>query len=373
MRKFSRKNTIVILLTSWLIALAVSSHAQAQISANDTARFLAGLKLSASSPLAPVTKNQIWQRHARSFDAAWASLDKRRLNNIRSWSKTHLKNPKSTMFYMFSGPDFLYANTFFPDAKTYVLSGLEPVGTLTKIRRTRYNLSSALAHLRATLATSLNYSFFITKDMKTKLKHGAFTGTLPLLYVFLARAGKTVDKVRFVKLNADGTVSARGKRGKGRIVPGVEIKFSSKGHPSQTLYYFRTDLSNGGTKKSGFLKFLANFGPGDSLVKSASYLMHRSHFSNVRNFLLSQSATLVQDDSGIPLRHFKRKDWRLQPFGRYLGPIAVFDGYYQSDMRKLFAKGRAAKASFGMGYRWRTHETNILLATKAHSKSTKLD
>ena len=373
MRKISKLNMSVILLASWLVALTASAHAQRKASANDTARFLAGMKLASSSPLDPLTKTQSWQHHAKSFDAAWAGLNKRRLNNIRSWSKAHLKNPKAVMFYMFSGPDFLYANTFFPNAKTYVLSGLEPVGTLTKVRRTRYNMSGALGHLRASLATSLNYSFFITQDMKTNLKDGVFTGTLPLLYIFLARAGKTIDKVRFVKLNKDGTVSDRGKRGKARIVPGVEIKFSNQGQQSQTLYYFQTDLSNGGTKRSGFLKFLNKLGPGDSLVKSASYLMHRPHFSNVRNFLLSQSATLLQDDSGIPLRYFKRNKWRLHPFGKYFRPIPIFEGYYQSDMRQLFRKGRAAKATFGMGYRWRVHETNILLATKKPGRSTRLD
>ena len=32
------------------------------------------------------------------------------------------------MFYMFSGPDFLYADAFYSKATTYVLSALEPVG-----------------------------------------------------------------------------------------------------------------------------------------------------------------------------------------------------------------------------------------------------
>lgn len=34
------------------------------------------------------------------------------------------------MRYMFSGPDFLYATSFFPNASTYVLAGLEPVGEI---------------------------------------------------------------------------------------------------------------------------------------------------------------------------------------------------------------------------------------------------
>jgi hypothetical protein len=34
------------------------------------------------------------------------------------------------MFYMFSGPDFLYAQTFFPNADTYILCGIEPIGAI---------------------------------------------------------------------------------------------------------------------------------------------------------------------------------------------------------------------------------------------------
>ena len=30
------------------------------------------------------------------------------------------------MFYMFSGPDFLYADAFYSKATTYVLSALDP-------------------------------------------------------------------------------------------------------------------------------------------------------------------------------------------------------------------------------------------------------
>ena len=37
------------------------------------------------------------------------------------------------MLYMFSGPDFLYATSFFPNASTYVLAGLEPVGAVPEL------------------------------------------------------------------------------------------------------------------------------------------------------------------------------------------------------------------------------------------------
>ena len=54
------------------------------------------------------------------------------LKTIRAWSDAHLAAPKPTMFYMFSGPDFIYADAFYSKATTYVLSALEPPGAVMK-------------------------------------------------------------------------------------------------------------------------------------------------------------------------------------------------------------------------------------------------
>ncbi len=140
--------------------------------------------------------------------------------------------------------------------------------------------------------------------------------------------------------------------------------FSGSDGKPQTLYYFRTDISDDGLKKSGFLKFAGNLGKGDSFIKSASYLPHADSFSKIREFLLSQSQALVQDDSGIPLRFFKPDEWRLRPFGHYLGPIGEFPGRYQKGLNDLFHKANAPRLDFGVGYRWRPNELNLLLAEK---------
>jgi len=52
--------------------------------------------------------------------------------------------------------------------------------------------------------------------------------------------------------------------------PGAKIVFSGSDGKARTLYYFRTDLSNAGLKKSGFAKFVQGLRPADSLIKSAS-------------------------------------------------------------------------------------------------------
>jgi hypothetical protein len=145
-------------------------------------------------------------------------------------------------------------------------------------------------------------------------------------------------------------------------VRGVRITFAGSDGLEKTLYYFSTDLSNSGVKTSGFLKFCATLAPANSLIKSASYLLHSGNFTTVRNFLLNNSATIIQDDSGIPLAYYSTKKWRLFPFGRYLGPIDEFPGRYQESYAALFR--RAQPIDFGIGYRWRTPETNVLLSVR---------
>ncbi|GBE44056.1 hypothetical protein BMS3Bbin10_02141 [bacterium BMS3Bbin10] len=371
---FSRDDTVIrifrlsapaaVFAALFLISLA-SARAAGNVSANDTARFLAGLKPSPSSPLAKLTRAGGWIHHARTMDAAWKRLQKNQLNPIRAWSKKNIPGTRKQMLYMFSGPDFLYANAFFPDAETYVLSALEPVGPMPNMLRYSPGArAGALYELRGSMQTVLSYSFFITKQMKSDMREGNMRGTLPVLFVFLARAGNTINAVEFITLTPDGLAVPRGKPGARTGSPGVRIAFTGSGGKLRNLYYFQTDLSNGGLKRSGLRAFSQALGPADSLIKSASYLLHSGNFTLSRDFLLKNSRIIVQDDSGIPLRFFARDKWELHPFGKYLGPIDIFPKRYQNGMKALFARGRAKPIKFGIGYRWRTHETNVLLGVR---------
>lgn len=358
-RAAARGGAVLVLL----LATLVQAHA-APVSVNDIARYLAGLAPSPESPLAALTRERGWRFHAATLNKAWARIEKNQLNDIRAWSKTHIPNTRKQMLYMFSGPDFLYADAFYPDAETYVLSALEPIGPIPNLWRLSPGArSGALQELRGSMQSVLTFSFFITKQMKSDLRSGNMQGTLPVLFVFLARSGNTITKVEYVSLNPDGLVVPRNLKLKGSS-PGVRIAFKDDAGKSRTLYYFQTDLSNGGLRRSGFRAFSQALGPADSLVKSASYLLHSGNFSLARDFLLKQSDVIIQDDSGIPLRYFNRKTWQLRPFGRYIGPIDIFPKNYQRDMAALFARNQNGKMTFGIGYRWRTHETHVLLAIK---------
>lgn len=332
-------------------------------SANDTARYLAGMEVAPSSPLAGLAREDAWLRYAPSQDLAWQKLDVGQLGRVRAWAGRNLPNKSPLMLYMFSGPDFLYANAFFPHATTYVLSGLEAVGGVPDVvGLSPQQRADALASLAVPLGQIQQFSYFITKDMNTQLRASKLTGTLPLLYVFLARTGNQIDRVELVRLKSNGQVATRGKAKGG--APGVRIGFRDAGGQARTLYYFRTDLSNGGLAKSGFKKFCSRLGAADVLIKAASYLLHNEGFSAARNFLLTQSATIVQDDSGIPLRYFSSATWWLAPFGAYYGPIPMFAERFQPEMQAMFERNRPVPLDFGIGYRWPPKDSNVLLALK---------
>jgi hypothetical protein len=348
------------------LAAAAPARAADTVTANDTARFLAGMPPSANSPLTPLTNDPSWQRHARIFDAAFAQLEQRQLSKIRAWARVNLAAPKPTMFYMFSGPDFLYADAFYPKASTYVLSALEPVGSVPDpTRLPPGGIGATLYNVERSLDSILSFSFFITKLMKTDLHSGQVSGTLPLLYVLLARSGKTIRNVSLVALDNTGAAYFAGENAGRSATRGVRIVFADSDGTERTLYYFSTDLSNGGVRNSGFLKFCATLAPGNGLIKSASYLLHSRNFSAVRDFLLANSSTIIQDDSGIPLADYDPNKWRFFPFGRYAGPIDKFPGMYQPDYAELFT--RAQPMDFGIGYRWRSYESNLLLSVRLPS------
>jgi hypothetical protein len=348
-----------------LMAADVPVRAADTVTADDTAKFLAGMQPSFGSPLAALTSDPAWQRHARFFDSAFAQLDQRQLSRIRAWADANLAAPKSTMFYMFSGPDFLYANAFYSKATTYVLSALEPPGTVPDLSRLpRGKVAAALNNVEHSLSSILSFSFFITKQMKTDLNASQISGTLPILYVFLARSGKTIRSVTPATLDETGALHLANEDAGKSPTRGIRITFVGDDGVEKTLYYFSTDLSNSGVKSSGFLQFCATLAPGNSLLKSASYLLHSGNFTTVRNFILANSATIIQDDSGIPLAYYGQKQWRLFPFGRYAGPIAKFPSAYQARYAELFR--RAQPIDFGIGYRWRTFETNLLLSVRTN-------
>ena len=323
-----------------------SAFAQNAVSLDDTARLLAGLPVNGS--LAAFMQDERWHGHAAAMDKAWKTKEYFQLGPIAAWMSSHASeyyHSTSPMYYMFSGPDFLYAHAFFPNADTYILAGLEPVGQVPELAKMNSDtLNANLAALRNSMSTLLITHYFVTEEMKSELGRSNLSGTVPILYVFLARLGCTILDTTYVRSPTEG----------------VKITFARNGR-SQTVYYFRTDLSGG---NSGFLKWCGSHGIGVSLIKAASYLMHGEGFSGVRNFLLDHSAFIVQDDSGIPLRAFNKK-WELEFYGRFVPHGEKFGKYDQAALAEIYRRNPPPPAlGFAFGYWWQAERGLLILARR---------
>ena len=328
------------------VASCASVCGQNGASIDETAHLLAGIPVTGT--LASFTQNSGWQAHAAAMDKAWKTKDYFQLSPIASWMSSHAGEyyrSSGTMYYMFSGPDFLYAYTFFPDANTYILAGLEPVGQVPDLSHMNADMLNAnLSALRSSMSTLLITHYFVTEEMRAELGRSNLNGTLPILYVFLARLGCSVLDTALVSSPAEG----------------VRITFSHNSR-SQTLYYFKTDLSGG---NSAFLRWCAARGPGVSLVKAASYLMHGEGFSGVRNFLLEHSTFIVQDDSGIPLRAFG-KGWALEFYGRFIPHGEKFGKYDQQALAEIYRRNPPPpELGFASGYWWQAERGILILARR---------
>src|SRR5581483_3656163 len=102
-------------------AMMAGAPLRAASDVNDTARFLAGMPVGGNSPVAPLEQDPAWKQHAAYFDSAWTKLETRQLSKIAGWTGGNLRGRDANVYYMFSGPDFLYADALFPGARNYVL------------------------------------------------------------------------------------------------------------------------------------------------------------------------------------------------------------------------------------------------------------
>lgn len=336
----------------------------------NTAKILAGIKEGDNGNFLELEDTEAWQSHYNALSSSWSKLETQQISKVREWTATELKDINTSnfaVFYPFSGPDFLYSYSLFPQAKEMVLVGLEPVGSvpdLASLDSSQFNYK--LQEVRNSLYAILQFSFFRTNDMKVDLQK---QGVLPILYVFMARTNNRILDVDYISLNQEGNIQSLSEN----LTPGVKIAFVPQGEKEpRTLYYFSADLSNDGmTKHPEIAEFVAKLDNPVTYLKAASYLMYYDSFSQIKDVILSQSSYLLQDDSGMPLSSFNNDKWDLEFYGNYTTPIALFSNRYQPELRQIYAtnKSEIKPLNFGIGYQFQVNNSNLMLAKAKENTS----
>ncbi len=311
---------------------------------------------------ARVARLDAWQAHRRTLTPQWKKLRSGRLDAIEAWRDAVLAGDLQrcrTLFYPFSGPDFLNAYLLFPLCDTYVFVGLEPPGSLPALdRMADPEVGRTLQEMRSSLQDLLTHNFYMTKHMAQQLDTPHINGVAPPL---IAAMGSI--RIRIMAVERFALPAARA--GHKPIIQGVKVTFF---HPDigrpQTLVYLAADASNAGFDQAPeFAAYLATLRPAMVLVKSGSYLLHRPYFSRLRNTVLDIAALVVQDDSGIPYRLLRERGWTVRLYGDYTSPIPLFANDLQADLAAAYqTRPDGQRLPFAFGYKGARGESNAMVA-----------
>lgn len=341
-------------------------------------RFVAGLPQLDSNVFTELESDHYWQEYKTAMDKNWDKMYDTRLSKMTGWRDSTLANHHDslTLFYPFSGPDFLHANYLYPHASTYILAALEPIAAVPQLDTLPITVRDKfLDTLGVSLRDIFQKSYFITKHMKTDLKQ--VKGVLPPLYFFIQRSGHEFISQTFITMDSTGTeTEVDYNKLHWQKTPGVKLVIRKIATQEiKTVYYFSISISNAGLKeRPEFVKFVTKHAPFNTFVKSASYLMHNTHFTSIKDLILAHTENLFQDDTGIPYKDFKKNlGFEVQFYGEYVKPVKDFgDARYQPDLDSAFkASTTRQKLPFSLGYHWGSAKQHYILVRKNEIQSFK--
>jgi APA family basic amino acid/polyamine antiporter len=321
-----------------------------------------------ASYLACLDSNNIpsdFKKYASKLNNAWNKKKQKMLNPVSEWMKQEhldtLGGKDRLVFYPFSGPDFDFANAFYSDASTYVMIGLEGIGDLSLFEKDNtHKQNNFIKEAGNILRTTNRLGFFVTNHMRSELR---VNGTMSIIAFYVKKMGGEIGEITPMHWDKDKGIPVELTRGLKGDMFKLVCKMDAQSKPI-TIYYFSKDISDHGLEGEedwlAWVKKTADNRPIVSLTKSASYLMHLSSFSLIRDFILENSVLHIQDDSGIPLADMETEDVTVKLYGKYTRTIKLFSGRVQRDMRSRYAdRDKVESLPFAIGYNVTHRECNL--------------
>jgi len=337
---------------------------------DDIVSFISGMADKKSECPGRLDSMTRWIQYSRELDKMFLHADSFRFTKMKVWAGNELNKgrAKKILFYPFSGPDFLNADIYYPEADRYILIGMEPVGYLPDICSMP---PDTVIHYLNNVKNSLNdlfkRSYFITSKMNIDLGKTEVNGVVPLITLFIKRTGHQIVSIQRIGVDSEGKLQFLDSfNGKKKLVYGIKIDFHSLSDKKvQSVFYFRTNLSDKGLNKNkGFKAYLSELPQSNTFLKSASYLLHSDNFKIIRSIIFNLSSTILQDDSGIAYKDFNKSQWDIKLYGRYLKPRDEFSYIKEPDLEKAYKSPLVRPLPYSVGYNWGRNHSNLLYAVK---------
>lgn len=314
-----------------------------------------------------------WELYQDFIQISWKKLDKQRLSKIRTWRDKELALVDTlthTVFYPFSGPDFLTVALMFPKADTFILLGLEPVGSLPDFNKmSAEQQQSYLGNFSNSLGDIFHKSYFITRKMLNDFQAQKVNGLLPVLCFFVQKLDYKIADIYYIYKDSTQQIKETPYFSKVNYKPfGMRI-IAMKDSCAKNIYYYRYNVMDKFFNDStAFYYHLAKHSHYITYIKSASYLLHNAFMKNMRDMILSNAVAILQDDTGIPYKFLKdTSQWTLKLYGEYDKPVRDFGKMgYQPELAKKMKEDSAniSKLPFHLGYHWGNKKDVLMFALK---------
>jgi len=307
-----------------MAALGVASATQTQGKYLPTAQ--------QSSPAFPFLQGALKSQ----ADDAWGYYQKTIGQPLSSWASTEIAaKTGGTVFYPFSGPDFVTVAHAFPNADRYVMVAMQSAGapvtlaTMTPARAQGFQQK----FMREWMKFS-RLAFFRTDDLNEDQRDQfAPIGVTTIISTFALYSGYDVLEIYPIVFDQQSGDFVKSASGPWRS---VRLMLSKDGKPV-TVDYISLDLSDSSlSKNEPMKKWLAREAHHPVLIKAASHLLQETYFSVLRDILVANATMVVQDETGLDYTYLSQ-----------IGPVDLYGGFLYP--HELF--NRKKQESLGRAYR----------------------
>ena len=297
-------------------------------------------------------------------DGAWQFYQQQLGAAMSQWAQTEIKQPAgTTLFYPFSGPDFVTAAHLFPQASRFVMVAMQAAGEPAALS----NMAGARAQnfqakfLREWMKFS-RLAFFRTDDLNEdqRDKH-AQIGVTTILITFALYMGYDVNEVYPIALDpkTGQFIQTTGDWKSVRLV-------MSKGGKPVTLDYVSLDLSDSHLSQTEPMRaWLERESRNPVLLKAASHLLQETYFSVLRDILVANAKMVVQDETGLNYTYLSQIG-PVDLYGGFLYPHELFNRKKQESLAQAYRESKSVKPlPFAFSYNKTTERRSVQIVRRA--------
>ncbi len=336
-----------------------AKDAAAETTPQQGARYFAGLGAKASD-----AEGRSLQKRAGN---AWIAYEKHVGQPLLTWANKEVAySGGGTVFYPFSGPDFLTVERIYPNADRYVLVAQQAAKAPARLEGMDESQRAAFVKKLGDAWNKFGrLRYFRTEDLDEDQRDPTVSlGVTTILMAFAARLGYEVVEVAPLHFSA--------AEGEWKTLPASESEWKSvrlslqKDGRKVTLDYLSVDLSDDGMRahkaQRAWFKGMAG---SPILLKAASHLLQEPYFGILRDMLVKNAPLVVQDETGLTYQDLS-KVGSVRLYGNFARVHRLFKSTDQASLAAAYKAEKSPGAlPFAFSYLKDSEERSIQIARRS--------